>query len=77
MTDERRKLARELLAAATPGPWYFDEYGCCYSDSGVNKPVLEPQDCSLVRVSDEDSKLIAAAPDLLREALDELDRRES
>ena len=78
MTDERRKLARELLAAATPRPWKWlpDDYGeYAFLHNDADDPVIgiSPH-CGDPTKSD--AALIAAAPELLREALDELDRRE-
>jgi hypothetical protein len=74
VTEERRKLARELLAKATPGPWYFDDDGCCYADEVGNDPVLEPFMGEAIRVEADDARLIAAAPELLNEALVEIAR---
>lgn len=67
MTEERRKLARELLAKATPGPWTHVP-----ARETSDYPAVMPIDA--VPDREEDAALIAAAPELLAEALDAIDR---
>jgi hypothetical protein len=71
MTEERRKLARELLAKATPRPWVH------VSSPGFDGDVWEgvhDDDEMSVAFSPDNCRLIAAAPEMLAEALDEIDR---
>ena len=59
--------ARELLAVATPGPWVADGLGGNIdAPSGLVAEVLS--------WSDADAELIAAAPTLLAELADEVER---
>jgi hypothetical protein len=83
MTEERRRLARELLAQATPGPWAVGTPanprhlgpGTGYGVHNIYQPetgcdVTGPH----AHLHGADAALIAAAPELLAEALDEIER---
>lgn len=70
MTEERRKLARELLAKATPGPWHVSDNKLIRAANGCYVGNSWPGGTH----SNADAALIAAAPELLAEALDAIDR---
>lgn len=90
MTPERKARARELLAKATPGPWAVWEcHAEVFANVTDNTPSSisgvqvcagrdeddwESDDDFQLGAPEDDAALIAAAPDLLAEALDTIDR---
>jgi hypothetical protein len=70
MTEERRKLARELLEKATPRPWTYDKDWTWDIYGGPAGQRIS------AAVDGADAVLIANAPSLLAEALDALEAAE-
>lgn len=74
MTPEQIAKAREIIAAATPGPWETKVY-----DTGA-WGVVETNELEQFRYdlteppNKDDAKFISAARTLLPEALDEIER---
>lgn len=73
MTPERLQEIRELLKAATPGPWDDAEYWVEEQQSGGRLVVAT---CNIVDCerAQKDAKLIAAAPTIIQELADEVER---
>lgn len=69
--DELAPLIREALATATEAPWYFDQEGCCYSDTANNPPVLEPEHGTDIIATGPDQSLIALSREFVPAALAE------
>jgi hypothetical protein len=77
MRAERRARARELLAKITPGPWHVSETSKGDAAVYIDEPSV-PDAANVLFEADwgtmADAALIAAAPELLAEALDAIDR---
>jgi hypothetical protein len=74
MTIDIAKL-RELLAAATPGKWTWDDYAIMAEQSQHDVTVLcSPGGCGPVDCDPANAALICAAVNALPELLDEVER---
>lgn len=80
------KRARELLAAASPRPWLYSVERDCvdtgqtagdgqiYDSYSISAVELDNDDDPALDLWHRDAPLIAAAPDLLARAVDEIER---